>query len=452
MEVTMSDSLALLGGRAIGIPAAPQHPRFTTDAIQAAMRLLETGETVGLGRTHSSIVDAESAISNYHGGRHSLALASGTAAIQAALMGLGFGPGDEIICPPYTWGGTVSPILACGCIPVFSDIDPITGNMDPASLDAVITPRTKAIMVVHLYGQPADMPAINAIAVRHGLKVIEDGSQAHGATIHGTVVGNFSDVSAFSCMGWKLLGLAEAGYMTAKSEDVFWRAAMTCQHYGRAGEPDFPKAYEKYVDSLVVTFRLSPVIATLFPSQLAKLDREIAGRRANVDMLRPMLSDLKLASLPTYPKGFESAFHILNLNFNLEDAGISRETYCKALQAEGLEIGPYVPTPIYRWNRLLWQDYDGPEVWWQRILRDYGADYRGIQRPGTEYKIARDLLVGWNYTEPNPEAMERIAACFHKVDANRDALRKWERGIEGDATVAAVKAARRAVALHKEKK
>ena len=446
----MHRSLALLGGTPTGILPAPQHPTFTPDAIQSAAALLERGETVGLGRTHSSIVNAEEALSRYHGGRHALALGSGTAAIQAGLMGLGFGPGDEIICPPYTWGGTVSPILACGCIPAFSDIDPITGNMDPASIEAVITPRTKAIMVVHLYGQPADMIAINAIAAKHKLKVIEDASQAHGARINGTVVGNFSDVSAFSCMGWKLLGLAEAGYLTTSDEDVFWRAAMTCQHYGRAGEPDFPKHYEQYVDSLVVTFRLSPVIATLFPSQLEKLDREIAGRRANVDILRPMIADCKLATLPDYAPGIEPSFHIVNLNFNIEEAGISRDTYCKALAAEGLEIGPYVPTPIYKWKRLLWQDYDGPEIWWQRILRDYGVDYRGIERPGTDVKIARDLLIGWNYTVMDTAAMERIAACFHKVEANIDALRDWERGIEADATVAAVKAARRAVALHKE--
>jgi len=446
----MHGKLALLGGDALGIIPAPQHPTFTPEAIESAANLLKRGETVGLGRTHSSIVNAENAISSYHDNRHALALGSGTAAIQAALMGLGFGPGDEIICPPYTWGGTVSPILACGCIPMFTDIDPTTGNMDPASIEAVITDRTKAIMVVHLYGQPADMRAINAIAKKHNLKVIEDGSQAHGARIDGTVVGNFSDVSAFSCMGWKLLGLAEAGYMTTHDEDVFWRAAMTCQHYGRAGEPEFPKRYEDYVDSLVVTFRLSPVIATLFPSQIGKLDAEIAGRRQNVELLRPMMSDIKQATIPDYAAGVEPSFHIVSLNFNLDEAGISRDTYCKALNAEGLEIGPYVPTPIYKWKRLLWQEYDGPEVWWQRILRESGTDYRGIVRPGTEYKIARDLLIGWNYTQPDINAMERIAACFHKVEANIDALRDWERGIEADATVAAVKAARRAVALHKE--
>jgi len=188
----------------------------------------------------------------------------------------------------------------------------------------------------------------------------------------------------------------------------------------------------------------------LFPSQIAKLDAEIAGRRANVELLRPMMSDIKLATIPDYAAGVEPSFHIVSLNFNLDEAGISRDTYCKALNAEGLEIGPYVPTPIYKWKRLLWQEYDGPEVWWQRILRESGTDYRGIVRPGTEYKIARDLLIGWNYTQLDINAMERITACFQKVEANIDALRDWERGIAADATVAAVKAARRAVALHKE--
>ncbi|MDX1935189.1 MAG: DegT/DnrJ/EryC1/StrS family aminotransferase [Capsulimonadales bacterium] len=444
----MSETLALLGGTPVGKIKENQHPVFTPEAIARVTALLEAGDTVGLGRTHSVIVDAENAISKYHGGRHAFAVSSGQSALMAALMGLELGPGDEIITPPYTWGATVSAILAVGAIPIFADVDPETGNLDPARLAEVVSPRTKAIMVVHLYGQPADMPAINAVARQHHLKVIEDASQAHGARINGEVVGNFSDVAAFSCMGWKLLGLAEAGYMVTPHEEVFWKACMNGQHYGRGGEETFPEHLKPYVDSLVFTFRLSPMVAALFPSQIEKLDREIAARRENAAYFRQAMEGVTLACLPNYPDWSAPSYHILPLNFNL-NLGVRRDSVFQALRAEGVGIGPYVPLPIYTWLRLIWQEYDGPTVYWQRHLAQSGVDYRDIRLPGVERKIERDMLISWNFTTPNPEAMERMARAFRKVEAQLPALREWERTHQPDEDPPAVRAAKRAIESHR---
>src|SRR5947209_9152769 len=267
----MEEKLALLGGEAAGAPAAGPWPRFTPEAIARVVELLERGETVTLG--HRGVVgEAEAALSAYHGGRQVMALNSGHAALHASLMGLEVGPGDEVITTPYTWGASIACILHTGAIPIFADVDPVTGLLDPAQIQAAVTPRTKAILAVHIYGQPANMPAIRAVAQRHGLFVIEDGSQAHGATIYGEKVGNFSDAAGFSCMGGKLLATAEAGYMVTPHADVYWKAAMMCQHYGRSADPGFPEAYKPFVDSLVFTYRLTPLVAALFPSQLGKLD------------------------------------------------------------------------------------------------------------------------------------------------------------------------------------
>jgi dTDP-4-amino-4,6-dideoxygalactose transaminase len=249
-------------------------------------------------------------------------------------------------------------------------------------------------------------------------------------------------------MGWKLLGLAEAGYMVTADEDIFWKACMTGQHYGRGGEDNFPEKYKPYVDSLVFTFRLSPVIAALFPSQIEKLDREIAARRENAAYFRDAMKGVEIACAPNYPAWSAPSYHILNLNFN-PASGVRRESVFRALRAEGVGIGPYVPLPIYTWSRLWWQDYDGPEVYWQRILREHNADYRDIRLPGAEQKVERDMLISWNYLTSDPAGMKRIADAFRKVEANLPALREWEKTQTPDEDPPAVRAAKRAIEIHR---
>src|SRR5262249_38730468 len=158
----------LLGGESCGVPAAGAWPRFTPEAIARVVELLERSETVTLGK-RGVIGEAEAAVSDYHGGRPAMVLSSGHAALHAALMGLEIGPGDELITTPYTWGASIACILHAGATPVFVDVDPGTGLLDPSRIPPAITPRTKAILAVHIYGQPADMPAIRRVAERHGL-------------------------------------------------------------------------------------------------------------------------------------------------------------------------------------------------------------------------------------------------------------------------------------------
>jgi dTDP-4-amino-4,6-dideoxygalactose transaminase len=420
------EKLALLGGEPSGVTGAGPWPRFTPEAIARVVELLERGETVTLGK-RGVVGEAEAAVSAYHGGRHTMLLNSGHASLHAALMGLEIGPGDEVITTPYTWGASIACILHAGAVPVFVDVDPVTGLLDPERIAPAITPRTKAILAVHIYGQPADMPAIRAIADRHGLFVIEDGSQAHGATIHGEKVGSFSDAAGFSCMGGKLLATAEAGYLVTPHADVYWKAALMGQHYGRSADPGFPEAYKPYDDSLVFTYRLSPLIAALVPSQLAKLDGELAARRENVARLRERLAGIAWLRFPDYPSGFAPAYHMLTTNYVSEAAGVSRATILKALGSEGVGIFAYVPSPISTWRRLQWRDYDGPTPLWMEGLRRAGIDYAAVELPGCDHKIAHAMEIGWNYVTPDPSAMDQLAAAFRKVDRHLESLRQWER-------------------------
>jgi dTDP-4-amino-4,6-dideoxygalactose transaminase len=447
------EKLALLGGEAAGVPAAAAWPRFSPAAIARVVELLERSETVTLGK-RGVIEEAEAAVSAYHGGRHAMVVSSGHASLHAALMGLEIGPGDEVITTPYTWGASIACILHTGAVPIFVDVDPVTGLLDPARITSAITPRTKAILPVHIYGQPADMPAIRRVAQRHGLFVIEDGSQAHGAAIQGEKVGSFSDAAGFSCMGGKLLATSEAGYLVTPHADVYWKAAMMGQHYGRSADPGFPEAYKPYVDSLVFTYRLSPLIAALFPSQLAKLDGEVAARRENVARLRELLADVGWLQFPDYAPGFEPSYHMVTTNFVPAAAGVTRATALKALNAEGVGIFAYVPSPLSTWRRLQWQGYEGPVPFWLEGLRRAGIDYSAVALPNCEHKIAHALEMGWNYVTSDPEAMARLAAAFHKVDRHLGALRDWERRETGmvAAEPAAVAAAGRAARSYERAK
>ncbi|MEZ5278251.1 MAG: DegT/DnrJ/EryC1/StrS family aminotransferase [Opitutaceae bacterium] len=419
--------LALLGGNPVGKVKAPLFPQFSARAKRRVLDLLDTGHTVGLGKHDPIIREAEDAISRYHGGLHCLGTSSGHGALQMALAGLEIGPGDEVITTPYSWGASISCILHQGAIPIFADVDPKTGLIDPATIEALITKKTRAILAVHIFGQPAPMPRILKIAAKHGLAVIEDGSQAHGATLGGKKVGGFGHAAGFSCMGGKLLATTEAGYLVTRDEDVYWKAALLSQHMGRSPDKGFPDRWRPYVDSLVYTYRLNPINAVLLTEQLKKLDREIDGRRQNVESLRAGLADAKFLSIPKYARTACPSFHLLTMNFNAKAAGISRLTFLRALNAEGLPVFAYVPAPIPDWHRLHWKDYKGPRILWMDALKQNGVDYAKTAIPNCRKKIASSVEMGFNFVRPDPRSMQRAAEIVLKVESHINTLRAWEK-------------------------
>jgi len=419
--------LALLRGKKRAPVTPPPFPRFTRRAVKRVVELLERGRTVVLGRHAPEMKEVEAALSRYHGGRQALAVGSGTAALHVALIGLEIGPGDEVITTPFTWGATVACIMHQNAIPRFADVDPETGLLDPQSVEAAVTRRTAAVLPVHIFGQPADMTAFGRLGRRHGLAIIEDGSQAHGASHRGQVVGNFGDAAGFSCMGGKLLATLEAGYMVTPHEKVFWKACLSSQHMGRSGDPDFPPALRPYVDSLVYSFRISSVAAVLMTEQLKKLGQEVRARQENVRLLREFLADCWLVRFPRYPKGDLPSYHMLTMNFQADRAGVSRATFIKALRAEGVAMSSYVPSPIPAWRRMNWQGYRGPKVMWMESLRRAGVDYRKVRLPNCERKIAQSLEMGFNFTRVSRPTMQRMADAFYRIQEGIGELRAWER-------------------------
>lgn len=417
--------LALLGGEPLCAlpPPRVRFPKFPRKAVNAVVARLEEHRQVIL-EGHKL---AESRLRDYHGGGYPLLVSSGTAALQVALASLGVSPGDEVITSPYSWGATTACILHLGAIPKFTDVVRETGLMDPATIERIITRRTKVILPVHIYGQAADMTRICEIARKRGLFVVEDGSQAHGALWKGKKVGLFGDAAGFSCMGGKLLAATEAGYVIFRKREHYNVALTLCQHAARSKEPGFPPKWLPYWDSLFYSYRISMLAADILAEQVPKLDRELAARRANVADIRKELAGSEFLSFPDYRKGCEPSYHMVTANFDAESAGISRDTFARAVCAEGFGIGHYVPSPIPTWHRINWQGYDGPPAPWLRWLKEAKVDYRGLRFPNCEWKIVHAVEFGMDYLQRETKRMKCFAQCVLKVEQNLDALRKWEK-------------------------
>ena len=428
--------LALLGGAPVGKVVYPAYPQFSKRALERAAGVLRDGKVIGLSKKHSpEVAEAEEALSRYHGGRHVLATASGHAALVSGLAGLDIATGDEVITTPYTWGASISCLLHQNAVPVFVDVKRDTGLIDPDLIEAAITPRTKGILAVHLYGQPTNLKRLRAIADKHGLALIEDGSQAHGAESAGQRVGTVGDAAGFSCMGGKVLATTEAGYLVTPHERVYWKGAMVGQHMGRWGDPGFPADLRPYVDSLIDTYRVTPLNAVLLTEQLGLLDGRLERRRFHAALLRKKISSAKFVRMPDYGKD-KPSFHMVTMTFNPEAAGITRDTFAAALKAEGLHAYGYVPSPVPDWRRLQWQGYKGPAVPWLASLKQARTDYRGMALPNCRWRVANAIETHFDFIDKDcSKSIGRIAEIILKVEANIGALRDHER-VNGSASPA----------------
>ena len=427
MTKARANQLALLGGKPVGAVEQPVYPYFTPRAYRRVMQIMREGRVLGFSRRVPEVRQAEQALSRRHGGRYVLTTGSGHSALQMALAGLDVVEGDEVITTPYSWGASTSCILHQNAIPIFADVDKDTGLIDPKQIEARITPRTRAILLVHVFSHPADMTAIMRIAKRHGLTVVEDCSQAHGATWKGVGVGDFGHANGFSCMGGKQLATTEAGYMVTPDEAVYWRACMNSQHQARSGDPGFPDELRPYVDSLLYTYRITTIDAALLVEQLKKLPREIEARRRNVATLRSLLADARYLAWPRHSKHGRASYYMWSMNFRSERAGIHRDTFLKAVQAEGLNMTNYVPSPIPSWPRLHWRTYRGPRTTWHQTLRRAKVRYRREDVPNCCHKIEHAVELLFRFYKPAKPIMQRIADIIYKVEANVDALRAYER-------------------------
>ena len=400
--------------------APPIFPVRRREVIAAALERLEHRDWTRL----EGEPETEAALATFHGRGITGTtpevwyVSSGTAALEGIMLGNGIGPGDEVVVTPYTWGATVSAILAIGAIPVFADVDPVTGLLDPTAAEAAITPATRAIMCVHLFGMPCDGTRLREIADRRGILLFEDGSQAHGARWRGTRVGAFGHAAAFSCMGMKLLAGTEGGYAVFHDPHAAERAYLYGKH-PRGLRPDRAAALAEQglLDALQLGWRPCTVGAALVLAALPHLDEEIATRRRNAAELRRLLDGFSAVTMPPEPEGAYGCWHLLSLVFHPEHAGCDLETYRARLQTAGVGSFRYIPVPIHRLKRLNPHGYDGPRVMWHEQLRRAGVDYRRTSCPHAEWRAEREFTMGFNWTVDAPEAMAQLAAVLRAAVA-----------------------------------
>ncbi|MDD5676948.1 MAG: DegT/DnrJ/EryC1/StrS family aminotransferase [Kiritimatiellae bacterium] len=283
------------------------------------------------------------------GGGYADAVNSGTTAVYVALRALNLKPFSEIIVGPITDPGGVMPIPLMNCIPVIADAAPGQFSPGPKEIAAVITPRTSAIVVAHIYGEPADMPGILKVARRRKLPVVEDCAQAHGARLNGRLVGTFGDIAAFSTMfGKHHCTGGQGGVVFTRREKLYWEARRASDR----GKPfGLPAGATNAVASL--NFNLNDLSAVIGRVQLRKLPMIVSRRRDLASRIAKGLRGLKSVSLPPAVAGAKPSYWYFRLRFNPEAATCDKATFCKALAAEGLLVrARYVnPCHMQDWYR-----------------------------------------------------------------------------------------------------
>jgi len=286
-------------------------PQFDADQINAASRVLTSGQVNTWTGQETKAFEQEFA--HWCGSSHAIAMANGSLALSAAYLALGLGQGDELITTPRTFIATASSAVLLGAKPVFADVDPDSGAITAPAIAPLITPRTKAIAVVHLGGWPADMPAISDLARAHSLAVIEDCAQAHGARINGHSVGSFGDVSAWSFCQDKILTTAGEGGMVTTSRSELWDAMWAFKDHGKTHEAVFgrqhPPGFRWLHERFGSNFRLTELQSAIGRLQLQRLPEWTAIRTRNSLLLAEALGDLPAVRVPLPPEHLTHAWY-----------------------------------------------------------------------------------------------------------------------------------------------
>jgi dTDP-4-amino-4,6-dideoxygalactose transaminase len=269
----------------------------------------------------------------YCDSKHAVAVNTGTSALHLSLLAAGVGTGDEVITVPMTFVATVSAICYTGARPVFVDIEPATCTMDPAMIEAAITPRTKAIVPVHLYGQMADMDPIMDIAARHGLAVIEDACQAHGAEYHGRRSGSIGVAGCFSFYPGKNLGACGEGGIVVTSSDSHAEAIRMLRDWGQS------QRYHHVLKGF--NYRMDGIQGAVLRVKLGHLERWTRARRSHAALYDKLLAGWGGAATPVQAHGRRHVYHIYALRAS------GRDRLREGLRSVGIECGLHYPIPVH---------------------------------------------------------------------------------------------------------
>ncbi|MDI1286526.1 MAG: DegT/DnrJ/EryC1/StrS family aminotransferase [Reyranella sp.] len=423
--------LAIDGGDPVvpkGFVMMSRWPRLDRSDLEAVTRQLESGlytEMASAARVH----EFEAEMAMMANTRYALAVNSGTAALHCAIAGAGVESGDEVVVPALAYIACAAAVLHHQAIPVFADVDPETYNVTAESVEAALTPRTRAIMAVHLHGLPCDVDAICAVGRRHGIPVIEDFSQAVGATYRGRMVGGLASVGAASLMSGKNLpSLGEAGVIVTNDRAIRNKAAGL-KAFADAVKPD--GTYELIGATMGWNYRINLLSAVMISRQLFHLENYTHLRQNSAARLNETIAAIRGFAPPVVPADREHCYHMYRFKFDPEAAGLAitidqaHEALKRVFLAEGLYLVEFQNQPLA-----------GHDIIQRRIGYGRGCPWHCHGRgemtyciedyPGALQAIRDSLVIGMpaQAVLANPEVVDAYIAVFEKLDRN---LRIFER-------------------------
>ena len=411
--------LALAGGqplRRAPFSSWPVWGQAEIDAVQAVVESGRWGATQG-----TEVRRFETEFAAYHEAAYGIAVVNGTVALKLALTAAGVGVGDEVIVPGYTFVATATAALEIGAVPVFADIDARTYTLDPDSAAACVTPRTRAIMPVHLGGRPADMDALLALAQRHNLVVIEDAAQAWGASWQGQKVGTLGHIGCFSFQSSKNITAGEGGIMLTNDPAI---AAMA-QSLSNCGRQKDGAWYAHYI--LGGNYRLGEFQGALLRVQLQRYPQHLQLRQANATYLAQLLASVEgVTPLPYDHRVTANAYHIMFLRYQAAAfGGMPRATFIAALQAEGITgvHGGY-SLPAYRQPVMQTKNFGLATPPLFSGVHPQPPDYRTVGYPVTDRACAEEAIwIRHNMLLGTRRDMEDIVEAIRKIQRHHDELR-----------------------------
>jgi len=344
--------LALLGGKKVREKAFAVHPVIGKEERDQVLEVLDNGELSGFLASPGDkffggekVKKLERLFKEYFGVKYAMGINSATAGLHAAVAALNIGPGDEVLVTPYSMSASATAILMHNAIPIFVDIQEDIYCIDPQAIKKAITPRTKAIIVVHLFGHPADMDEIMAIAKEHKLKVIEDVAQAPGAIYKGKYAGTIGDIGVFSFNQNKTITTGEGGVVITNDEELAKRVQLVRNH-GEVVNAHIPT--KTIAGILGWNYRMTELEAAVGVAQFAKLDKLTDHRIHLAGYLSKKISNfLPILAPPEIRSYAKHVYFVYPMKYNSAKAGIPRDRFAEAVRAEGVPMGAGYVRPIY---------------------------------------------------------------------------------------------------------
>jgi dTDP-4-amino-4,6-dideoxygalactose transaminase len=409
-------TLAILGGEPVRKNQSwPSWPYWDDNVVDSVVKTTKSRIWCRIQSASGAVPTFEKEFAERTGTKYCVATGSGTQALHTSVEALGIGPGDEVITSPYTDPGTIAAILCARALPVLADLDPDSFQLDPDDVERRITEFTKAIMPVHIMGQPCDMDRIMAIAKKHNLKVIEDACQAHLAEYQGKKLGTIGDVGCFSFQASKTIACGEGGAIIGSDEQLMDRC-YTVHNHGTSRKGRTETIGPKY--------RMNEFEAAVLLGQLPGVEERFARRNENVAYLAS-----KLAGFPgvvpqkRYEGTGRGAYYVYGMTYRKEhfhDA--DRGTFLKALRAEGINLSPYIGQGLHR---EPWVDHVLNAKVYQRMFpAERLQEYREQNVCPNCDAVCQNVVAFWSsgILLGTKEDMDDIVNAIFKVHENRDKL------------------------------